>query len=58
MPNIIEITDFAAPELDAYARFTEARLRNRGEREKGLFIAKSPKVIGYYFYFLISHGNG
>lgn len=47
MPNIIEITDFAAPELDVYARLTEAQLRNRREREKGLFIAESPKVIGY-----------
>ena len=40
MPNIIEITDFAAPGLDVYARLTEAQLRNRREREKGLFIAK------------------
>ena len=45
MPNIIEITDFAAPELDAYARLTEAQLRNRLEPEKGIFIAESPKVI-------------
>lgn len=45
MPNIIEITDFAAPELDVYARFTEAQLLNRHEPEKGLFIAESPKVV-------------
>ena len=45
MPNIIEITDFAAPELDAFARLTEAQLRNRLEPEKGIFIAESPKVI-------------
>ena len=45
MPNIIEITDFAAPGLDVYARLTEAQLRNRREREKGLFIAESPIVI-------------
>ncbi len=45
MPNIIEITDFNAPELDAYARLTEAQLRNRLEPEKGIFIAESPKVI-------------
>ena len=45
MPNIIEITDFRAPELDAFARLTEAQLRNRLEPEKGLFIAESPKVI-------------
>ncbi len=46
MPNIIEITDFTAPELDAYARLTEAQLRNRLEPEKGIFIAESTKVIG------------
>ena len=45
MPNIIEITDFQAPELDVYARFTEAQLLNRYAPEKGLFIAESPKVI-------------
>ena len=45
MPNIIEITDLSAPELDAYARLTEAQLRNRLEPDKGLFIAESPKVI-------------
>ena len=46
MPNIIEITNFAAPELDVYARLTENQLLNRHEPEKGLFIAESPKVIG------------
>ncbi|MBP3494491.1 MAG: RNA methyltransferase [Oscillospiraceae bacterium] len=45
MPNIIEITDFNAPELDVYARLTEAQLLNRHELRKGLFIAESPKVI-------------
>ncbi|MGN1174555.1 MAG: TrmH family RNA methyltransferase [Roseburia sp.] len=45
MPNIIEITDFNAPELDVYARLTENQLLNRHEPEKGLFIAESPKVI-------------
>ena len=45
MPNIIEITDFQAPELDVYARLTEAQLLNRHELKKGLFIAESPKVI-------------
>jgi tRNA G18 (ribose-2'-O)-methylase SpoU len=45
MPNIIEITDFLAPELDIYARLTEVQLLNRFEPEKGLFIAVSPKVI-------------
>jgi tRNA G18 (ribose-2'-O)-methylase SpoU len=45
MPNIIEITDFHAPELDPYARLTQNQLRNRREPEKGIFIAESPKVI-------------
>lgn len=45
MPNIIEITDFSTPELDVYARLTEAQLRNRLEPDKGVFIAESPKVI-------------
>lgn len=46
MPNIIEITDFHAPELDIYARYTEGQLLNRHEPEKGIFIAESPLVIG------------
>ncbi len=45
MPNIIEITNFTAPELDVYARLTEAQLLNRQAPEQGLFIAESPKVI-------------
>ena len=39
------ITDFSAPELDIYARLTEAQLLNRFEPAKGMFIAESPKVI-------------
>ena len=45
MPNIVEITDLSAPELDVYARLTQAQLRSRLEPEKGIFIAESPKVI-------------
>lgn len=45
MCKIIEITDFLAPELDVYARLSEAQLLNREFPEKGLFIAESPKVI-------------
>ena len=45
MMNIIEITDFNAPELDVYARLTENQLLNRHEPEKGIFIAESPKVV-------------
>ena len=45
MANIIEITDFNAPELDVYARLTEAQLMNRFDPSKAMFIAESPKVI-------------
>lgn len=42
---IIEITDFSAPELDIYARLTEAQLLNRDHPEDAMFIAESPNVI-------------
>ena len=45
MANVIEITDFTAPELDVYARLSEGQLLNRAESEKGMFIAESPRVI-------------
>lgn len=45
MSNIIEISDFSAPELDVFARLTEAQLRSRQDPGKSLFIAESPKVI-------------
>ncbi|MCQ2755173.1 MAG: RNA methyltransferase [bacterium] len=44
-PNIKEITDFNSPELDVYARLTEAQLLNREHPENGIFIAESPKVV-------------
>lgn len=47
MPHIIEISDFLSPDLDVFARLTEVQLRSRFEPEKGIFIAESPKVIGY-----------
>lgn len=43
--EFIEITDFSQPELDVYARLTEAQLLNRFEPKKGMLIAESPKVI-------------
>ncbi len=43
MPNIIEITDFHAPELDPYARLTQNQLRNRLEPEKGIFHRREPQ---------------
>lgn len=45
MPNIIEITDFHAKELDIYARLSEVQLLHYYEPHGGLFIAESPKVI-------------
>lgn len=43
---IYKIRDFSAPELDVYARMSEAQLLNREHPEEGLFIAESPLVIG------------
>lgn len=45
MANIIEITDFTAPELDVYARLTEVQLLHLYEPDGGIFIAESPKVV-------------
>ena len=47
MPNIIEISNLDSPALAPYVRLTEAQLKNRLHPEDGLFIAESPKVIGY-----------
>ena len=46
MPNVIEIADFNAPELDVYARLTENQLVCRRDPSQALFIAESPVVIG------------
>lgn len=45
MSHVIEITDLSAPELDVFARLTEAQLRHRRDEARGLFIAESEKVI-------------
>lgn len=55
MLNVIEIKDFNAPELDIYARCTEARLLNKDHPEEGMFIAESPKVIGRAWMQVMSH---
>jgi len=47
MPNIIEISGLDLPELDVYARLTEAQLRARQDPEKGMFIAEGLTVIGH-----------
>lgn len=45
MSDIIDITDFNAPELDIYARLSEVQLLRIHEPARGIFIAESPKVI-------------
>ena len=45
MPHIIEISDFSDPNLDIYARLTEAQLLNRFAPSNAMFIAESLKVI-------------
>ena len=47
MAVIVELTDFSSPQLDVYARLTQAQLRCRRAPERGLFIAESAKVIGH-----------
>lgn len=44
MENLIWIKDINAPELDVYARLTEAQLKNKQQPDKGLFIAEGVKV--------------
>lgn len=45
MADVIEITDFSAPELNVYARLTGAQLR--ACPQGGLFIAEGVTVIGH-----------
>lgn len=45
MPNIYKITDFADERLTPYARLTEGQLRNRQDKQNGLFIAESNTVV-------------
>ena len=45
MADVIEITDFSAPELDVYARLTGAQLH--ACPQGGLFIAEGVTVIGH-----------
>ena len=45
MIHLTKIENLEAPELDVFARLTEAQLLNRFEPKKGMFIAESPKVI-------------
>lgn len=45
MTDIIEITDFNAPELDIYARLPEVQLLRYYEPNLGIFLAESPNVV-------------
>lgn len=45
MPEFIKIDELSASGADIFSRLTEAQLRNRLEKDKGIFIAESPKVI-------------
>lgn len=42
---MIDITDYADPRLDVYAKLSEPQLKTIYEPKKGLFIAESPMVI-------------
>lgn len=43
--KLVYLESLEDPRLDAYARLTEAQLRNKLEPQKGIFIAESFKVI-------------
>ena len=45
MPDIREITDLSAPELDIYARLSEGQLLHYYEPDTGLFIAEAPRSL-------------
>lgn len=45
MAKIVEIQNIYSPELDCYARLTNAELRKKSKPDEGIFIAESPKVI-------------
>lgn len=42
---IIEIESLTHPGVELFSRLTEAQLRQQKEKEEGMFIAESPKVI-------------
>lgn len=45
MPVYIKISDLSFSGAEVFTKLTEAQLRNRLEKDKGIFIAESPKVI-------------
>ncbi len=44
MIRMIEITDFHAPELDIFARKTEAQLLNKDHPEEGMFYCRKSRL--------------
>ena len=45
MPVYIKISDLSFSGAEVFTKLTEAQLRNKLEKDKGIFIAESPKVI-------------
>lgn len=45
MPNIIEITDFEAPELDVYARLTENQYSTATNQRKVFSLLKAQRLL-------------
>lgn len=43
MADWIEIDDISRPELDVFARLTEAQLRSRQNPEKGILLRRVPR---------------
>lgn len=43
--GIIKISSINDPEIKVFSSLTEAQMRNRANKEDGIFIAESPKVI-------------
>ena len=42
---LIEITSLTHPGVEIFSTLTEAQLRKEHDKEQGIFIAESPKVI-------------
>lgn len=49
MANVIEITDFTAPELDVYARLSEGQLLNRRSRRRECSLQKVQGLLNEHW---------
>ncbi len=60
---LITISSIDDPRVRAYSKLTESQLRNKADKENGIFIAESPKVIsvaldkGYQVRAMCSRGE-